>query len=325
MSIRFDSFGNIVRVADKVGLPNASFSVTNKPQTAAKHPNPPLPRFSGAQSGLMEKITSAVSIANGFSRPNRYSVIIPTMELGRKSDIIRSRMNKLQFEDERWNWMREFYGEDLQKTDTLLTAFCEKSELPGYQFSLETNRSYGPVYKAPTMPVFQEITMTFLCGSEMLERYFMEAWMHMIMDPLSNNFNYIEEYAVDLVIVQFDERGMGPNESDVLNTDLDEELGRTISGKPMRLRPNYYVRLIEAFPVAINAQELSYDANDSIQKLQVTFTYLKAVSYQADAQHKTRRSGDGKLETFGETLSGSSPSSSARPPTGGAGTTQDAH
>lgn len=142
-----------------------------------------------------------------------------------------------------------------------LTTFCDKSELPEYQFQLETARHYGPAFKIPHMPEYQDITMTFMCGNEMWERYFFEAWMYMIMDPYTNDFNYKNEYAVGIDLVQYKERATSVNLNDYV------------------VDYNYRTTLIDAFPVSIGPQELGYDTNNSIQKIQVTFSYKYAVPF----------------------------------------------
>ena len=157
--------------------------------------------------------------------------------------------------------------------------YCDRTELPSYQFQLEQNRHYGPSFKIPHKPEYQDITMTFMCGSEMLERYIFETWMYLVMDPETNNFNYIDEYALDIDIYSYPEQ-------------TDRSGG---------YNANYSTTLVEAYPIAINAQELSYEANNTIQKIQVTFTYKYAIPFNGKGS-VTGRVLRGSKEIFANTI-----------------------
>ena len=155
------------------------------------------------------------------------------------------------------DWMYDYYGGDTGTTTAVeLSALCDHTQLPGYQFQLETVRHYGPSFKIPHMPEYQDITMSFMCSAGMWERYFFDAWMFMVMDPVTNNFNYKDEYAVDIILIQYIPGG---------NIAVSDQ--------------NYWTKLVDAFPVSIQEQEVGYDMNNTIQKVQVTFSYKFAIPY----------------------------------------------
>ena len=145
--------------------------------------------------------------AGGFNRPNRYQVIIPTQVLSQNSSTIANAINNAPDEfaaTDATDWLQSNTysgGSDQYR----LTAFCDKSELPGYQFQTDNQRIYGPSFKFPHMPEWADVTMSFMVGADFEERAFFESWMYMVMDPISNNFNYITEYAADIQIWSFDE------------------------------------------------------------------------------------------------------------------------
>jgi hypothetical protein len=229
-------------------------------------------------NGFMSQISSA----DGFARQNRYDVVIPATLLGITSTKIYNAVKALN-EDAATDWMDEFYAVDLAQTAFQLQAFCEKSELPSYQFQLETVRHYGPSFKIPHMPEYQDLTMTFMCGSEMWERYFFDAWMYLVMDPYTNDFNYKSEYALNIDIIQYNE---GATSSDIDFTSAGETLAPSLGKTNLETSTtynvdyNYYTTLIDAFPIAINTQELGYDNNNSIQKVQVTFSFKSAIPFE---------------------------------------------
>lgn len=231
--------------------------------------------------GLMSLISSQINQSQLFARQNRYDVIIPLGALNLRSKAIYYSNLDLQFADiEATNWTDDYYAFDLQEEAWQLMMYCERTELPSYQFQMESNRHYGPSFKIPHKPEYQDITMTFLCGGQMLERYIFETWMYLVMDPETNNFNYIDEYALDIDIYSYPE---GPSE------------------RGGEYNANYSTTLVEAYPIAINAQELSYEANNTIQKIQVTFTYKYAIPFTGKGS-VTGRQIRGAKTTFGETI-----------------------
>jgi hypothetical protein len=219
----------------------------------------------------VNQFLAQVSAAQGFAKQNRYDVLIPAELLGKNSTAIFKAITvaykTLDKPINTSDWMTDFFDADLNAQALRLTAFCEKSELPSYQFQLETVRHYGPTFKIPHMPEYQDTTMTFMCGSDMLERYFFDAWMYLVMDPISNDFNYKNEYAAEIEILQYKES------AEYQNVDL------TAAGANYTVYCNYYTKLIDAFPIAINVQDIGYDTNNSIQKVSVTFSYKFAVPY----------------------------------------------
>jgi hypothetical protein len=239
-----------------------------------------------------------ISASDGFAKQNRFQVFLPTILIGQMS----SRISQAQIArgvPSGWDWMgRDWYNGDMSATALELAAYCEKSELPSYQFQLETVRHYGPSFKIPHMPEYQDITMTFMCGSGMWERYFFDAWMYMVMDPFSNDFNYKDEYAMDIDIVQYYDEATSMSGGGLISSEGFVKEGTTYFSTPivggnslstgrlntedydtMDVDYNYMTTLVDAFPVAINAQELGYDINNSIQKVQVTFSYKFAVPF----------------------------------------------
>lgn len=256
----------------------------------------------------------AMMSSAGYAVPNRYDIRIPTLVLANRSQqIFQANSAILEFSDEATDWISDYFGSDPAAMGLELQAYCEKAELPSYQFQMETQRHYGPSFKIPHMPEYQDITMTFLCGQQMLERYFFESWMYMVMDPETNNFNYIDEYALDIDILQY------PDVADQSADNTFATAGNALIGAlggigatnafTLSVSPNYFTTLVDAFPIAIAAQELAYDSNNTLQKLQVTFTYKFAVPFNGKGAVTGRsvRSGTGYNTTFSNTITPPSP------------------
>lgn len=225
-----------------------------------------------------------VSNAGGFAKPNRFQVYIPTTAIFQASAFIDAAGGSFM------DWINDWYGQDQQASYIEFSAFCERSTLPGYNLQVETNRHYGPSFKIPHMAEYQDLTMTFMCGTQMWERTFFEAWMFLIMDPVSYDFNYKSEYSTYISIVTFPEAASGSS-VDIGGALATQSLALslpTVIAKPTNLENfttytlnnNYQSTLIDAFPISISPQEVSYGSTNDIQKIEVTFAYLKAVPFQ---------------------------------------------
>lgn len=202
-------------------------------------------------------IVAKINAAGGVARQNRYTVTIPTSMLLSKANAQFDAQQQNTGTTDTVNWMKDFLDSDVNELGLRLTAFCDKSELPGYQFQTEAiSGTYGPTFKVPHRQEYPDINMTFMCGADMAERYFFEAWMFMVIDPITHDLNYLSEYAVNIDIAQYQE------------TPVDNQL-----------HASYVTTLIDAYPISFSTQALDYSATNSIQSLQVTFTYKSAVPF----------------------------------------------
>jgi len=267
---------------------------------------------------------SKVGEAGGFARQNRYEVYIPCRLLSTKSsDIHVKQESYVNTQGITFDWINDYYGVDLAQTEMRLSAFCDKAQLPSYQFQLETVRHYGPQFKIPHMPEYQDITLTFMCGADMFERYFFDAWMYMVMDPITNDFNFKDEYALDIDIVQYydqatTETAVGQQGSSyslagtsansfnnifrvVKGNNFSPAQSGRLSTTEFTIDANYWTTLVDAFPVAINEQPLGYDTNTSLQKVSVTFSYKYAVPFNGK-NSTTGKGRAGKRAKFQDTI-----------------------
>jgi len=128
---------------------------------------------------------------------------------------------------------------------------CEATELPGRTFATVDQKTYGPIEVFPVQNYFDKINLTFICSDDMRERNFFDRWMEYISNSTAQNkgvsfdFRYKDNYQTDIIIVQYNLTGS----------------------------PSYSIKLDRAFPVAINGMPLSWDAQNTIQKVPVTFAY----------------------------------------------------
>lgn len=151
-----------------------------------------------------------------------------------------------------------------------LTYLCEVAEFPGRGFiSIDNIRYYGPSFKAPVQSSYEDITLTFLCRQQGLERQLFDDWMDMI-NPVNNfDFNYKDDYACKIDIFQF--------------SDYDT----TGRGSP---DPIYLFSLQDAWPILVNPQPVTW-ADDQFLRLGVTFTYFKWTRGALDPTPSTNTDG----------------------------------
>ena len=131
-----------------------------------------------------------------------------------------------------------------------LSLQCEAAELPGRTLQTTERKIYGPSIKIPYQTQFQDITLTFISTNDFYERKLFEKWLESIMPLDTNNLRYPDDsssrYITKITIMQYDEF----------------------------VKQVYAVNLIDAFPIGIAAQQLSW-SDDNIHRLSVQFAYTK--------------------------------------------------
>jgi hypothetical protein len=141
-----------------------------------------------------------------------------------------------------------------------LSLQCEATELPGFTVNTLESKVYGPSWHVATTPSYSDITLTFLCTSDMWEKKYFEDWMQSIIptgyystDSIINDgashVAYRDSYLSTIVIDQFKESG----ENNI----------------------PYRCALLQAFPIAIQALPLNWGDSEGIHRLAVVFKYYK--------------------------------------------------
>jgi hypothetical protein len=144
-------------------------------------------------------------------------------------------------------WITEYAGVDAAGAGLRLALMCTAGELPGFQYATDQQHLYGPKFSFPTLPQYSDLTLTFFVGQDMMEKLFFDAWMFMIMEPTTNNFNYIDEFSTMIDIMQLDDQDDAP----------------------------YVTTLIDAYPISISAMRVDWANNNEVHKMDVTFTYKR--------------------------------------------------
>jgi hypothetical protein len=131
-----------------------------------------------------------------------------------------------------------------------LALQCEAAELPGKTMTTADVKIYGPTFKVPYQTQYSDTSLTFLCTNEFYERKLFDRWMEAIHPTDTNNLRFPKgdksRYLTNIKIIQYD--------------DFIKQI--------------YAVELIDAFPIGVAPQSLSW-ADDGFHRLSVSFAYQR--------------------------------------------------
>ena len=204
---------------------------------------------------------SNIKAKDGLARPCRYEVILPIPDyIGKfvSNSIIEKILN---FPNSAFTDISDAINNALgaesnkqKSANPAMTRYlalqCETAELPGKTIQTEDVKIYGPGFKVPYQTQYQETSFTFLCTNEFYERKLFDRWLEAIMPTDTNNLRFPKgettRYLSQITITQFD--------------DVIKQI--------------YAVKLIDAFPISIAAQPLSW-AEEGFHRMTVQFAYQR--------------------------------------------------
>ena len=185
--------------------------------------------------GTLNEILGLGNSTDGMSRKNRYEVTLypPTGARGSRGNTT--------------NVFSKIMGDLLGDGTVRATGLrCESISMPGRNIdSTPDGNIYGPEREIATGYSFADINAVFQCSSDMREKKYWETWQRLTFNPTTFDLGYYADYIGTVDIHTLDEQN----------------------------KRRYGVRLIEAWPKSIGAQQLSYGTNDSYQTIDVTIAY----------------------------------------------------
>ena len=193
-------------------------------------------RLEGTAYGVINEVLSGYRSQDGFARANRYEVMLhsPSGEKGTGKNNLQNIYSKI---------MNIARGDGTVRKTGLR---CEAISFPGRNLDTTPDTNiYGPTREIVTGFSFAEITGTFVCSSDMREKLFFETWQRLAFNNTTWALGYYDDYVGSVDIHQLDEND----------------------------NKRYGVELMEAFPKTIAAQTLGYGLNDTLHKIDVTFSY----------------------------------------------------
>lgn len=201
---------------------------------------------------------------DGLAKPSRFEVILPIPPyIGQfvGSSIIEKIIN---FPNSIFSDVSDAIGsafgrngqaDEYSKTSNsslsrYLALQCESAELPGRTLATQDVKIYGPTFKVPYQTQYGDMSFTFLCTNDFFERKLFDRWIEAIHPSDTNNLRYAKgnstRYLTNIKIIQYDEF----------------------------IKQIYAVELIDAFPIGIAPQSLSW-SEENFHRLQISFAYQK--------------------------------------------------
>lgn len=195
---------------------------------------------------------------DGPAKPSRFEVIIPIPEYINKFVPRNVIENLLNLPNAIFQTVQDTIGnlvgnrQPISGNATLtryLALQCETAELPGRTLQTQESKVYGPTFKVPYRSQYNDITLTFLSTNDFWERKLFDRWIEAIHPSDTNNFRYpkgSETYMSQIKIIQYD--------------DFIKQI--------------YAIELIDAFPIGVAAQPLSW-SEDGFHRVSVQFAYQR--------------------------------------------------
>ena len=131
--------------------------------------------------------------------------------------------------------------------EEVIVLRCDSVTMPGRTLNTMTDANiFGPTREIVDGATFAEdVTCTFVADTKFKIRQFFELWQERAFNPFTWEARYHEEYAGEVRIY-------------TLNSEGEQQYG---------------VKLHEAFPKTLGAQELNMSSVNELQKISVSFSY----------------------------------------------------
>jgi hypothetical protein len=183
-------------------------------------------------------------------------------------------------------------------TSEEVNLLCTRVNMPGKQIATYDREIGGISEKVGYRNLFGDVTMTFLLLNDYGIRNYFEQWASLIIDPVTNEPSYKNEYTSQIKIEQL-KKGIGlpvystPIGLPLLPTEIQNRLPSIFGFDLARGQFDlnfitgdqvvYEVILENAFPTTFSDIELSNTSNDQILEFNVTFSYTKYTSKNRQA------------------------------------------
>lgn len=182
-------------------------------------------------------------------------------------------------------------GPQFQSTDYAthvkrLALTCTSTTFPGRRVGTQDFTVYNIPTKMPNREIFgQEITLQFLCSTDMYEAMYFKYWQDQVMDPMTNSPNFYEKFAkpFNITIISI------PNNI----TNYDQLAGVFLDNPESQSNRNYvptaslrsgdvdqtvyFRKCLECYPIEVVANEMSSVPGNTVMNITVRMAYKKWV------------------------------------------------
>ena len=189
----------------------------------------------------IERIKSLISKKGGLAKANRFNVMFTPPDL-------------TLFNLDLQGLLQKALTDNLNPKNVLndprdISLLCDSVSIPGKQISTIDYQSVRQSVKVPYGTVQDDVELGFLLTNDYHMKTVFDKWINSIVDAEKYCVAYKKDITCDVVIQQLDEQDT----------------------------PIYGVKLEGAFPVSMSNIELSNQSENTVQRLNVSFTYDKAV------------------------------------------------
>ena len=198
-----------------------------------------IPNFlEGGAYGLLNDVLSMFQGNDGYAQPNRYEVIILPPSGGKLNIGGGNNQNifaSLMQTQSSPNNLRQ------------LSLRASNLTLPGRNLATsEEGNIYGPNREIVEGVTYaDDISISFQASNDLKERVFFENWQKLAFNETSWNMGYYWDYVGTIEIYMLDKQD----------------------------QKRYGIKLWEAFPKTVEANQLAYDTNDTLMLTPVSFTF----------------------------------------------------
>jgi len=189
----------------------------------------------------IDDLKSTISKKGGLAKTNRFNVFFtpPSASLLNLNPetIISSAISG------------NFSARNLINDPRDISILCESVAIPGRQISTLDYQAEKQTVKIPYGELHDDVTLNFLLTNDYYIKTMFDSWVGGIVDMNQYSIAYKKDIVTDIIIQQLDEKNI----------------------------PIYGVKLENAFPTTVADIAMDNTAENSVQKLQVSFSYDKYV------------------------------------------------
>ena len=171
----------------------------------------------------IEKLRGAAG-PGGFAKGQRYAVTFPKIPTGMSSATV----GKLPY-------------------------LCESVSIPTKSLAGVPHELYGPPREMAYRETFTEAVLSFIVDDAFTVRKFFDEWQTKIINPITNNSNYYEDYVGTIKIMRLKNEAKSGAVTD----------------------STYHVELVEAYPSLVGEILVGHAQGNEILRLSVTFKYRR--------------------------------------------------
>ena len=196
-----------------------------------------------------------------------------------------------------------------------MDLYCSKVSIPEKTINVGLYRHYGEPYPFPQSIQYGTLTTTFYCDATMTIKRWFDAWQKLIINDMTGNFNYMDEYQSNFsihtrstisaataqkpkVVESTPETGGDPKAfpqnlsnmikdatkafNDLTGVPNPPETDPKTNGRvpAVSFADTYGIRVFNCWPQTVGSLDLSHDATDQIGTFDVTWAYTKWTPYK---------------------------------------------